>query len=511
MNTTSEIDLLSRNVSLDANPGPRCELISSFVELERLAPEWNRLWRCDPEAEVFQTFAWNRAWWRANAHNFELYAPVVWDGDQVLGILPMARKGSTVRFLGTPEADYADVICEERNAVLCLTIAIRKILEFKGWSECVLEHLSSNSRFVRHWKELPDDIRGRMAITPAGSCPTVLLGSEPGLLKKLADKKHLRRHETKLQKTAPIKFRRLKSSEQIEEVLPDFVRQQILRRELLAETSSCQRPEFTALLHALAQEHDLLEQLRFFVLEWEGRPLAYHLGFEANDKFTMYQQTFNVEAWDYSAGEVLMRQLFLYADTRVTREFDFSVGEEGYKSRFANHFKPNFTAYVEPPRFRGRLRRFQRKIQGRLVGPRAKLKRLIRDRSNVYRAAKYARTWSAESYALLRRRQEPETVIPVPASAEVQITEGRLTDLAELHLECPRFRLATRLATFKQRLKSGDKIYITRQNGRPALLAWARNPDSSVDGSRVYDQVFLDARHGKASSEALEAFVRNLK
>ena len=510
MNLTSEIELLPRDALL-ATAEPRCELISSFAELEKLAPEWNRLWKCDPEAEVFQTFAWNRAWWLANAHHFELCTLAAWDGDEVIGILPMARKGSTLRFLGTPEADYADVICEERNAVLCLTITIRKLLEFKWWSECVLEHLSCNSRFVRHWKEMPRDVRECMAITPAGSCPTVLLGSEPGLLKKLADKKHLRRHETKLQKTAPITFRLLKSGAEIEGVLPDFVRQQILRRELLAETSSCQRPEFTALLHALAQEQDLLEQMRFFVLEWEGRPLAYHLGFEANSKFTMYQQTFNVGAWDYSAGEVLMRQLFLYADTRVTREFDFSVGEEGYKSRFANHFKPNFTVYIEARHLGGRLRRFQRKIQGRLVGPRAKLKQLIRDRSNVHRAAKYARTWTAESYAMVRHRQEPETVSPMPATAEVQIAEGRLTDLAELHLECPCFRLATKLGTIKQRLKNGDRIYIVRQNGRPALLAWVRNPGSPADTGRIFDQTFLDATRGKASAEALEAFVRNLK
>jgi hypothetical protein len=52
--------------------------------------------------------------------------------------------------------------------------------------------------------------------------------------------------------------------------------------------------------------------------------------------FSFGRQAFDVDAWDYSPGKELLRQLFLYAADHVTREFDFSVACEFYKSRFAN-------------------------------------------------------------------------------------------------------------------------------------------------------------------------------
>jgi CelD/BcsL family acetyltransferase involved in cellulose biosynthesis len=514
--TAFEFDTVLADAVPKASPELRCEIVTRFVDLERLAPSWNRLWTSDPEAEVFQTFAWNRAWWRANEHNCEVCTPVVWKDDEVAAILPLVKRGDAIQFMAAPEADYADILCEERNTAQCMDLAIRALFGMAGWSECVFEHLSCNSRFVRHWGELPGTVRDRMAVVPAAPCPTVRLGDETGVLKKLADKKHLRRHETKLQKSAPVVLRLLTKSEEIKKALPDFMRQQILRRELLAETSSCLRPEFAGLLHGLAEEVDLLPYLRFFVLEWEGKPLAYHLGFEANRKFTMYQQTFNVDAWDYSAGEILMRQLFLYAADRVTREFDFSVGEEFYKNRFANHFKPNFTAYIEGPGVSGTMRRLYRTVQGKLVRPASKLKQAIRERSKIYRVIKYARVWTAESSLLLRRAQAANGLPHSDCTGtDVQVKEGLFADLAGLHLECPRFRLATKLPAYKQRLKRGDKIYIVRQNGRPALLAWVQKPSTTPKGDSaqnlIYDWVFLEKRRDSASYEALTSFLVNLK
>ena len=505
-----EIDLASAGAPAESRRQVQCQIVTQFADLERLASEWDRLWRTDPEGEVFQSFAWNRAWWRANSHSCELCTPVVWYGSEVAAILPLVRRGGRIQFMAVPEADYGDILCEERDTAQCLAAAIDALFQMKHWNECVLEHLSCNSRVARHWKQL-QSVRDYLAVIPASPCPTVLLEKESGLLRKLADKKHLRRHETKLQKTAPVKFNLLRSREEIEKCLPDFVRQQILRRELLAEESSCLRPEFTALLNALAEESELQKYLRFFVLEWDGRPLAYHLGFEANGKFTMYQQTFNVDAWDYSAGEVLMRQLFLYAADRVTREFDFSVGEEFYKSRFANHFKPNFTAYIERPSIQGRVRRVGRKAQGKLVGPATKLKQAIRGWSKAYRAAKYSRSWITESSALLRRQPEAGAKIEA-AAAEVQVKEAQLADLAELHLECPRFRLATKLGTFKQRLRDEEKAYIVRRCGRPALLAWARKPSAGANiNDLIYDCAFLDKDGRVTAYGALEAFLGNLR
>jgi CelD/BcsL family acetyltransferase involved in cellulose biosynthesis len=336
----------------------RCEILADFARVEQLSAQWDRLWKADPVGEIFQSFAWNRAWWRAYNRDFELCCVVVWNDGKVIGILPLMLKGHTVRFMGAPQSDYTDILAEESDVALVLATAARALFHSRGWKECIFEHLSSQSRIVRHWSKLPPELRKALCLVPARHSPTILLQNDAGLLNKLAEKKHLRRHERKLEKSGSFNFRFLQTRYEIQQHLAIFFRYQIRSRVLRAEKSDCLSPEFSELLRALVEELNPREQLRFGLLEWNGQPLAYHLGFQVNDKFTMYQQAFDVDAWDYSPGEVLLRQLFLYAADHVTREFDFSVGYEFYKSRFANHLKENFTLYMERPSLLGRVRRF---------------------------------------------------------------------------------------------------------------------------------------------------------
>ena len=51
--------------------------MSDFARLEELSADWDRLWRADPVGEIFQTFAWHRAWWRAYRGEVDLCCVVV--------------------------------------------------------------------------------------------------------------------------------------------------------------------------------------------------------------------------------------------------------------------------------------------------------------------------------------------------------------------------------------------------------------------------------------------------
>jgi hypothetical protein len=293
------------------------------------------------------------------------------------------------------------------------------------------------------------------------------------------------------------------------------------------------QPWFSELLRALVEELNPREQLRFGLLEWDGRPLAYHLGFQVKDKFTMYQQAFDVDAWDYSPREVLLRQLFLYAADHVTREFDFSVGCEFYKSRFANHLKKNFTLYMGRPSLLGRVGRFRRGVEGRLLKPTLELKSAVRTRPAIFRKVKYVRQWASElrSYRRLRNRRNelrlgpdgPARILGKKqllndgvsnqgspsdiAHPAIQIIAARLSNLADLHLDCPTFRLATRFSLYKERLRRQDRAYIVRYHGQPLLLAWITTKQAphapSTPGNSINpgDNVLYDCKYlGKFQS-----------
>ena len=76
--------------------------------------------------------------------------------------------------------------------------------------------------------------------------------------------------------------------------------------------------------------------LRFTVVEWNGAPIAFHLGFSFRDRYLWYKPSFDVSKAKWSPGEVLLRHLLLAAIDEGIRIFDFGIGEEPFKARFSN-------------------------------------------------------------------------------------------------------------------------------------------------------------------------------
>jgi hypothetical protein len=79
--------------------------------------------------------------------------------------------------------------------------------------------------------------------------------------------------------------------------------------------------------------------LRFTRVSWAGWPIAFHLGFSYRSCFLWYKPSFAIELARRSPGEVLLRQLFLAAVGEEARVFDFGLGEEPFKRRFASHLR----------------------------------------------------------------------------------------------------------------------------------------------------------------------------
>jgi len=79
--------------------------------------------------------------------------------------------------------------------------------------------------------------------------------------------------------------------------------------------------------------------LRFDVVLFNGAPLAFHFGFEYLRRFIWYKPTFDVRFASRSPGEVLIKFLLEDAIERKVEEFDFTIGSEPFKYRFANRIR----------------------------------------------------------------------------------------------------------------------------------------------------------------------------
>lgn len=262
------------------------------------------------------------------------------------------------------------------------------------------------------------------------------------------------------------------------------------------------------MVRALAAQLDLRRELRLGVLELNGRPVAWSLGFQANGKYAYYQQTFDLDAEEYAPGEVLLHHLLSYAKESVEREFDFLRGGEFFKRRFATQINQCRTVYFQRPGIGGRLRGFQRSVQGQLYGARTQIEDFVRTHENVFHVLRSTSTWNRNVSRRLRQAKRTGeltdyllasivdlfrrvvwsrygatlfqlengkglTVLPqcLVSNPSIGITTGRLSDLADLAMEHPEISFPG-FRAYRNRLKRGDQVYLVRQNNELVLVAW---------------------------------------
>ena len=503
----------------------RCEVVTDFHRLELLWPEWRRLWESDPRAEVFQTPEWTTAWWQSFGEHYSLHSLVVSSGDQVIGLVPLVKHNSVLQFLGTPQADYADIICEEDRAPEVLAVALTTLLtSVQGWKECAFQHLSKHSRVVRYYHQLPREIRHRLHCVPAERQHTIILRHQRDeVFKSLLGKHHTRRLQNKLRKAGELRFRHLETPEEVEKYLPDFFRHHVRRHAAVGRRSSCATPEYCQFIRALIQQLGPCGQVRFGVLELDGRPLAWDLGFQVNGKFLLYQHTFDLDVWHYTPGEVLLFKALEYARDHVSREFDFGKGDELYKDRFANYSRETYSLFVEPRTLGGWVRGLGRALQASIQPGLWKFKEIAKSQRTTLRAFRSIRMWTMGTWgcfrqaktngdllqygvhltkemfgnAIWRRRStdvfaaetsrisEGNSAAEIESDPDQDVKIAQLGDLVDLAWQHPEILPLNDLPECRSRLKGGDCAYITREKGIVAILCWAAFNAGQATGAQT--------------------------
>jgi CelD/BcsL family acetyltransferase involved in cellulose biosynthesis len=499
----------------------RCELITNFSRLQELSADWERLWRADPEAEIFQSFAWACAWWRCYGGKVGLRSLAVFERERVIGIVPLVQDGDRLFFLAGTQADYCDILCEDGRAAEVFAAALRTLLQLPGWKECALRNLKVGGRVFKQLARLPKKLRQHLQTTPGEDCHTIVIDGNRDALVSLLGKKHTKRRLNKLRKAGTVTFRHIETKAEAQAELSDFFRHQMRSRALAGKESSA--PEFNKFLRNLVDELDLTKELRFGVLALNGRPLAWHFSFHVNGKWAFYQQTFDVDAGDYSPGEVLIHKLLLYAQENVTREFDFGPGDEPFKDRFMTDTQETYSLYVEPAGIQGQGRRALRAGAVPCLRLGRRVQRLAKRHDETLHRFRSIRLWASGVQARIRYHRHKKTLVAWAVKAVVRpvrsmrfggaqidlflvgnsvkgeatslalvstsnlsAREGGVGDLVDLALQHPEILVPSELGRYRQRLKQGDRVYLVRQGEEVVLAGWTttRKPDD-VLGSKT--------------------------
>jgi len=252
------------------------------------------------------------------------------------------------------------------------------------------------------------------------------------------------------------------------------------------------------------------------VLELDGKPLAWDLGFQVNGKFLLYQHTFDLDAWHFTPGEVLLWNELKYASDHVSREFDFGRGDELYKDRFANYSRETFSIFLVPSGVRGVWRGVVRTAQSLIQPALGKVKEIVKRQRATLRAFRSLRMWMIGTMGSVRQAKTKgamvactfrvtkqlfrdsilskkstdvfeleatrtgvagRAVTPDP-DHEVSLSEAQLGDLVDLAWEHPDILSLKDLARCRRRMKNGDHAYIVREQCQVVIVCWASSTGS---------------------------------
>jgi len=309
--------------------------------------QWNSLAADSASATVFQTYEWFEAWWGAFAHHRQLFLITAWDGNDLVGIAPlMVERHRGIRYLefvGSPNADYQDLILGPRPEAVLSGLADFLSVHRNAWDMLAFRNLPTDSVTYRLLPGLLHNAGIRTTDDERIACPTLEIASRPDETRRRLNGYGFRRRINRLRQLGEIKYIRCSTQEELEHYLPIFFDQYIERRAGSHSEEFFRRPEVRRFYASLARSMLPCGWLHFSILECDGRPVAFHFGFEFKKRLYWYKPSYDPALARLSPGKVLLSQLIRDAMERELDELDFTVGAEPFKYRYTRTERTNVT------------------------------------------------------------------------------------------------------------------------------------------------------------------------
>jgi CelD/BcsL family acetyltransferase involved in cellulose biosynthesis len=293
---------------------------------------------------VFQLFEWHLSWWNVYG-NDNLLALLAFEGKELIGIAPLMKINygltrNMIQFIGEGRSDYNDfIIPVHKKKIISLFLDYLKKIDSK-WNVLHLNNIPESSTSNTVLQSLCDEQSIKYLERRKVSCSYIDL-SDTQHLNKILNKKTLKRRYRHFKNNGKLNFRHIVDVDNALIDLKVYFKQHIERLNINKQKSLFLEKKNQQFYKELLLNLLNMKCLKFSKLEYNNIPLAYHFGFEYNDKYIWYKPAFNVNYKKYSPGNVLLKYLIEYTIENGLEEFDFTIGNEKFKNKYANGFKQN--------------------------------------------------------------------------------------------------------------------------------------------------------------------------
>jgi CelD/BcsL family acetyltransferase involved in cellulose biosynthesis len=375
--------------SADLNPivaaqdDPRLALASTsaagvWIEIHDRLASVETLWRAfetSADCTVFQRFDYLAAWQRhvgERTHSRPLIVVMRGHGEEVLCLLPLALEGRTLRWLGQDNSDYCAPLLESdfERRIDAKTFPLL-------WAE-LCEALNREDMFrfdIADLRKMPETVSGQrnpmLALAalpnPSNAHLTNLTGDWEKYYSEKRSSSTRRRDRTKLKRLGEFGEVRMITPESDAELRATF--------DGLIEQKSAALARMGA--HNLFADPgvrdfylDLAANARSFVhvskLQVGGVQASTNLGFEHRGRYYYVLASYDAgETSRFGPGAAHLRALMERAIQRGLHEFDFTIGDERYKSEWAD-VELHLFDHIAAQGWRGLVPAFAKRIELRL-------------------------------------------------------------------------------------------------------------------------------------------------
>jgi len=348
-----EVDRGSWGGPIRRTPPPVPGFASIGIEVFHSFSEVEATWRKAQEhceCYGFQTFEWLSTWQETIGVAERIKPHIVHIADasgNTLMLLPLGiqrRLGlSFVNFLGGGVTDYHAPIVRADFAAALDVAAVNRLM---AW---VVERLPRVD--VIAFEKMPsaiDDVTNPFArLSDAKhvyNAYAAALGDTFTDFKKRRSKKFFSDAARKwrhLSEIASTRFCIAETPDTAAEILSVLVRQKRRRWQEVRSPDLFGKPYYLAFYSTLAEEQLVTGLIQTSAIRVGETIVATHWGMIFRNRFYWLMPTYEAGDWArFSAGRLLMQSLIEWSISRGLKEFDLTIGDEAYKSLWADHTLP---------------------------------------------------------------------------------------------------------------------------------------------------------------------------
>ena len=308
---------------------------------------WSRLVAQMPAHPVFCLPGWVSTWWTAMGGGVLRVATAV-GASGPSAVVPFFEVGHTFFLVGCVGSDHVDLAWDREHPDVLEELLREVFAQFPHLVGVQLHQLERGSDTV---KELAGAAhRLGLVVTEEDPIEAPYVRLDEARVAALTGKKSLRRHENWFRSHGELAVEHLADVALINDALPVFFDQHRRRWEGTGSPSLFEDDRQRLLFEALVEPGVREGWLRFSRVSWNERPIAFHYGFCFGGRYLWYKPSFDVDLAERSPGEVLLRHLIWEAGREEATIFDFGLGSEAFKDRFADERTEMITVGLYPAR-----------------------------------------------------------------------------------------------------------------------------------------------------------------